>query len=841
MSARPLAAGRRLLDRTPLRVKLIVAVLALVTVALVLIGLASSAALEGYLVGRLDDQLALVAGRYTHEQDEFGPGPGGDRGHGPPSPFLVQRFDANGRLTGSVPTNSLDTDEPPPRLPGDAAWFSGHAGKSATVPASSGDGRWRVVVEPTGDSGSVVVAASLDGIDSTTRQLRTIDLVVSLVVLALLAGAGAAIVRASLRPLVEIEQTARAIAAGDLTRRVPDRDPRTEVGRLGRALNTMLAQIESAFSARAASEASARRSEDRMRRFVADASHELRTPLTTIRGFAELYRQGAARDPAELDRLMRRIEDQAARMGLLVDDLLLLARSTSSAPWTGARSTCSPWPPTPSPTPPPSPPTAGSSWCSPRATTGPATPWSCSATSSGCARSWPTWSATPCATPRPGARSRSGSGRRPSTAGPERPWRWSTTAPGSPPSRPSGCSSASTGPTRPAPAATAAPASACRSWPPWSPSTAAPSRSTASPAAAPASGWSCPWPLTPPRAAAHSNLPATTQVAPRRGADHRAMQTLPRELPETRAHGQVVEVVVPVHNEELVLEASIRRLHGYLAASFPFPFRITVADNASTDATWPLALRLAAQLPEVRAVHLDQKGRGRALRQVWEASDADVVAYMDVDLSTGLEALLPLVAPLVSGHSDLAIGTRLANGSAVVRGPRRELVSRCYNLLLRTTLRARFSDAQCGFKAGRTEVVQALLPEVEDQAWFFDTELLLAAQRGGLRIHEVPVDWVEDTDSRVDLVRTALDDLRGMARVARRQLPSFAAIGVVSTLAYLGLFWLLRSVMGAVAANALALLATAVANAAATLVRFVPLRSWVFHPHRTRPEEIRSR
>jgi two-component system OmpR family sensor kinase len=178
----------------------------------------------------------------------------------------------------------------------------------------------------------VVVAASLDGIDSTTRQLRTIDLVVSLVVLALLAGAGAAIVRASLRPLVEIEQTARAIAAGDLTRRVPDRDPRTEVGRLGRALNTMLAQIESAFSARAASEASARRSEDRMRRFVADASHELRTPLTTIRGFAELYRQGAARDPAEPDRLMRRIEDQAARMGLLVEDLLLLARLDRQRP-----------------------------------------------------------------------------------------------------------------------------------------------------------------------------------------------------------------------------------------------------------------------------------------------------------------------------------------------------------------------------------------------------------------------------------------------------------------------------------------------------------------------------
>ena len=246
-------------------------------------------------------------------------------------------------------------------------------------------------------------------------------------------------------------------------------------------------------------------------------------------------------------------------------------------------------------------------------------------------------------------------------------------------------------------------------------------------------------------------------------------------VPDTRAPaGPVVEVVVPVHNEQHVLEASIWRLHGYLTASFPFSFRITIADSASTDATWLLAKRLAEQLPGVRAVHVPQKGRGRALRQVWSASDAAVVAYMDVDLSTGLEALLPLVAPLVSGHSDLAIGTRLANGAAVVRGPKRELVSRCYNLLLRTTMRARFSDAQCGFKAGRAEVVQALLPAVEDQAWFFDTELLLAAQRGGLRIHEVPVDWVEDTDSRVDVVRTALDDLRGMARVARQQLPSFA-------------------------------------------------------------------
>jgi glycosyltransferase involved in cell wall biosynthesis len=320
------------------------------------------------------------------------------------------------------------------------------------------------------------------------------------------------------------------------------------------------------------------------------------------------------------------------------------------------------------------------------------------------------------------------------------------------------------------------------------------------------------------------------------------MQALPQELPTTRAHGPLVEIVVPVHNEQQVLEASVERLHEYLVSSFPFAFRITVADNASSDGTWLLARRLAERLPDVRAVHVGQKGRGRALRQVWEASDADVVAYMDVDLSTGLEALLPLVAPLLSGHSDLAIGTRLANGAAVVRGPKRELVSRCYNLLLRTAMRARFTDAQCGFKAGRTGVVQALLPVVEDQAWFFDTELLLAAQRSGLRIHEVPVDWVEDTDSRVDVLQTALDDLRGMARVARRQLPSFATIGVVSTLAYLGLFWVLRSALSAVAANALALLVTAVANTAANRrFTFVLLRSWVFRPHRTSPKETPSR
>ncbi|MCW2942321.1 MAG: hypothetical protein JWN00_5306 [Actinomycetia bacterium] len=231
---------------------------------------------------------------------------------------------------------------------------------------------------------------------------------------------------------------------------------------------------------------------------------------------------------------------------------------------------------------------------------------------------------------------------------------------------------------------------------------------------------------------------------------------------------RLVEVVIPVYNEERVLAASVNRLHAYLAATLPYAFRITVADNASTDATFEVAQRLSAELVGVRAVHLDQKGRGRALRQVWSTSDADVVAYMDVDLSTDLKGFLPLVMPLISGHSDLAIGSRLARGARVERGLKREIISRCYNLLLRTLMRAKFSDAQCGFKAGRTEIVQAMLPAVEDETWFFDTELLLLAERTGLRIHEVPVEWVDDPDSRVDVVQTALDDLRGMARVRRR-------------------------------------------------------------------------
>jgi putative flippase GtrA len=399
----------------------------------------------------------------------------------------------------------------------------------------------------------------------------------------------------------------------------------------------------------------------------------------------------------------------------------------------------------------------------------------------------------------------------------------------------------------------------------------------------------------------------------------------PDVVEAARAAGvPVLDVVVPVYNEQAALAASVRRLHRHLDAHFPFPARITIADNASLDATPRIAAQLAAELPEVRFVRLEEKGRGRALHAVWSQSDAPVLAYTDVDLSTDLAALAPLVASLISGHSDLAIGTRLSRGSRVVRGAKREFISRCYNLVLKSAFSAGFSDAQCGFKAIRADVARQLLPHVSDTGWFFDTELLVLAERSGLRIHEVPVDWVDDPDSRVDIVATATADLKGIGRLMRgfsngsipvqllaaqlapsrssatgsplRQGVRFAAVGVVSTLAYLLLFMLTRGWLGAQAANLVALGVTAVgntaanrrftfgvtgrsgvarhhleglivfaialgitsgslavlhsataephrflelgvlvgANLAATVMRFVLLRGWVFHPRRTR-------
>jgi putative flippase GtrA len=338
--------------------------------------------------------------------------------------------------------------------------------------------------------------------------------------------------------------------------------------------------------------------------------------------------------------------------------------------------------------------------------------------------------------------------------------------------------------------------------------------------------------------------PVETQMRPNDAHDETADAST-AGASSTRTPTTTVDIVIPVYNEEAGLRECVLALRDHLVHEFPFSWRITIADNASTDGTWALAEELASTVPGVRALHLDLKGRGRALRTAWTGNDAAVVAYMDVDLSTRLDALLPLIAPLVSGHSDVAIGSRLAPGATVARGPKREFISRTYNLILHLVFGNTFRDAQCGFKAIRTDVAQLLLPQVEDNAWFFDTELLILAERNGLRVTEVPVTWIDDPDSRVHVATTAKEDLKGVWRLARRfwagkgqfdlgdqarpaltddfgrQLVGFAKVGVLSTLVSLALFLALRHSTGAIWANLIAVGATALGNTWAN-------RRWTF-------------
>src|SRR3954465_5453790 len=320
-----------------------------------------------------------------------------------------------------------------------------------------------------------------------------------------------------------------------------------------------------------------------------------------------------------------------------------------------------------------------------------------------------------------------------------------------------------------------------------------------------------------------------------------ALRIEPSRAPEARLD---VEIVVPVYNEEQTLRPSIERLREFLSSEFPLTWQIVIADNASSDGTLDAASRLSHELDGVEVLHLRRKGRGRALRAAWLASPARVVCYMDVDLSTDLRALLPLVAPLISGHSDLAIGTRLASSARVVRGPKREVISRGYNLILHGALSTSFSDAQCGFKAIRSDIAADLLPMVEDNNWFFDTELLVIAQRAGLRIHQGPVDWVDDPRSSGNTIAPAKEALAGIARLlhgfARGQIPvarlraelgrdgavpstapgvprgvlgqllPSGVVGLLSTVAYFLLYLGLHGTAGPQAANLIALLATAV-------------------------------
>ncbi|CAH0219590.1 glycosyltransferase [Microbacterium sp. BWR-S6Y] len=307
----------------------------------------------------------------------------------------------------------------------------------------------------------------------------------------------------------------------------------------------------------------------------------------------------------------------------------------------------------------------------------------------------------------------------------------------------------------------------------------------------------------------------------------------------------MLEVVVPVHNEQDTLDASIRTLHRFLSSTYSEPWMITIADNASVDSTPVISAMLQSTLPGVQYLRLEKKGRGHALKIAWLLSQAEVLAYVDADLSTDLRALPPLIAPLTSGHSDVAIGTRHARSSRVVRGPKREFISRGYNMLLRRTMGVEFTDAQCGFKAIRRDIARTVLPHVVDSGWFFDSELLVIAERAGLRIHEVPVDWVDDTHSSVNLILTAVEDMRGMVRVSRdiatgripvtaiytelgrkpllpAEIPSFAGqvmrfllVGGFSTLAYALLYLILAAGLAPQLSNFLALLVTAVANTAA--------------------------
>jgi two-component system, OmpR family, sensor kinase len=386
---------RQLPDRSPLRVKLITAVLALVAVGLVIISVAGIGYLSSYLLNQQDAQLSGSENNAaTLVQDYLNVGhttslyettvlwlPNRSKSAQTVVYPGTRAFGSGSQANPGIRTSA----EPGPEIQAGASWLAGN--EAVTVPASSGGHRWRVIAfpdqayqSPNGSqvTGTIIVGEDVSNIYRTIGKLTGIDIIVSGILLLGLAVVGIAVVRASLRPLTDIEQTAEAIAAGDLSRRVPDRDPRTEIGRLGRSLNTMLAQIETAFHARAQSEAAARRSEDRMRQFVADASHELRTPLTAIRGFAEYYRQRggvapadpaghgelagpaerrqlpAGQDsaspsaalpagalggngsgqlaPADLDRIMRRVEQESSRMGILVEDMLLLARLDQQRP-----------------------------------------------------------------------------------------------------------------------------------------------------------------------------------------------------------------------------------------------------------------------------------------------------------------------------------------------------------------------------------------------------------------------------------------------------------------------------------------------------------------------------
>jgi glycosyltransferase involved in cell wall biosynthesis len=232
------------------------------------------------------------------------------------------------------------------------------------------------------------------------------------------------------------------------------------------------------------------------------------------------------------------------------------------------------------------------------------------------------------------------------------------------------------------------------------------------------------------------------------------------------------DIVLPVYNEAHVLAGSIEKLRAYLQETvFPYTWRIVVADNASTDTTLAVAQRLEDQYGDVAVVHLPQKGRGRALRKAWSESEADAMCYMDIDLSTGLDALLPLARAVLEEGYDVATGSRMTRGSKITRSFKREITSRGLITLVKVAFLSRLSDTQCGFKAINRQAARELLPRVENEEWFFDTELLLLAEKGGYRVKDIPVHWIEDPDTRVNVGKTVLEDLQGLLRMRFRRIP----------------------------------------------------------------------
>jgi glycosyltransferase involved in cell wall biosynthesis len=232
-----------------------------------------------------------------------------------------------------------------------------------------------------------------------------------------------------------------------------------------------------------------------------------------------------------------------------------------------------------------------------------------------------------------------------------------------------------------------------------------------------------------------------------------------------QSRNQTVDIVIPVLNEAHVLAGSVRTVRHYLAEHLPCRFRVLIVDNGSDDGTDTVGRELEATYPDVQYLQLTERGRGRALRHAWGHSDADVVCYTDVDLSTELEALPVLIDAILNEGYDLGTGSRLMKDSRTVRCFKRELVSRAYNLMVKGVLRTSFSDAQCGFKAVSRQVVNEIMPEIEDQAWFFDTELLVLGEKRGFKIKDLPVQWIEDDDSRVKIVGTAWEDIKGIVRL----------------------------------------------------------------------------